>query len=119
MAVPLERPHAELRRGGETFTVMLLGSIEVRRIALRPRLAAKPVGIRFSAAEQTLPSSRQLLLILHALGRRFHVEIPLVLRGPPRWTTSDIPPSTVPPGEQPNRADAKQSQREGRWGRNT
>src|SRR5262252_6332351 len=50
MAVSLERPHAELRREGETFTVVLLGSIEVRRIALRPRLAEKPVGIRFVAA---------------------------------------------------------------------
>src|SRR5262249_47699854 len=50
MAVALERTHAELRRGGETFEVVLLGSIEVRRIALRPRLAEKPVGIRFVAA---------------------------------------------------------------------
>src|SRR5215469_12171160 len=46
MAVALKWPHAELRRGGETFKVVLLGSIEVRRIALRPRLAEKPVGIR-------------------------------------------------------------------------
>jgi len=50
MAVALKWPHAELRRGGETFKVVLLGSIEVRRIALRPRLAEKPVGIRFVAA---------------------------------------------------------------------
>src|SRR5215472_10389592 len=49
MAVPLERPHAELCGGGETSSVVLLGSIEVRRMARRPRLAEKPMGIRFMA----------------------------------------------------------------------
>ena len=50
MAVRRERPHAELLGSGETFPVVLLGSIKVRGIALRPRLAENPVGIGLVAA---------------------------------------------------------------------